>query len=68
MKVQAGEDEAQAGTDQDALAELQAEERDIALANFECSEEMNERLDDVASKYEAEFIAENAEVMESLQN
>ena len=56
------------GVDRDALAELQAEERDIALANFECSMDMNEQLDDVSARYEAEFIRENSAVFEGLQH
>ena len=64
------EAEARAEIDQEALQELQDEERGIALANFECSEEirMDERLDEISARYEARFIADNRVALEGIKN
>ena len=69
VEAQVGDVEAQTGDDQDtALAELQAEERAIALANFECSKDLNEQLNNISAGHEAEFIMENSDVFVSLQD
>ena len=59
--------EAMAGIDQEALAALQQEERDIAVASFECAEELNDTVLEVFREYEADFVRENRDVLERLR-
>ncbi|MXZ69859.1 MAG: hypothetical protein F4Z17_13050 [Acidimicrobiia bacterium] len=59
--------EAMAGIDQEALAALQQEERDIAVASFECGEELNETVMEVFREYEGDFVKENRDVLERLR-
>lgn len=59
--------EAMAGIDQEALAALQQEERDIAVASFECGEELNETVMEVFREYEGDFVRENRDVLERLR-
>ena len=61
------EQEAQQNVDQEALAELQQEERDLALANFECSEDMRDVMLEVQTEYEANFIRENRDTLEQIR-
>ena len=67
MQAQA---EAQAGIDQEALKELQDEERSIAVADFKCTEEISayERFDEILARYEARFIEENRDVLNNIKN
>ena len=53
--------EARAGVDQDAVAALQQEERDLAVANFECGRELEDVMEEVWPEYERGFIEENRE-------
>lgn len=53
--------EARAGVDQEAVAALQQEERDLAVANFECGQELQDVLEEVWPEYEQGFIEENRE-------
>ena len=62
------EAEARARIDQEALAALQEEERDIAIANFECSKSLNEKLSEIAAEYEAQFIDNNRAVLDEVRN
>ena len=59
--------EAMAGIDQDALEALQQEERDIAVASFECGEELNDTVMEVFREYEGDFVKENRDVLERLR-
>jgi len=59
--------EAMAGIDQEALEALQQEERDIAVASFECAEELNETVMEVFREYEGDFVRENRDVLERLR-
>ena len=54
--------------DQEALAALQEEERNIALANFECSEDMQEEINAISAEYETGFINENRAVLDELRD
>ena len=51
--------EAASLVDQDALAALQDEERDLAVANAECSAEMQQWIEELLREYEAELINDN---------
>lgn len=53
--------EARAGVDQEAVAALQQEERDLAVANVECGRELQDVYQEVWSEYEQGFIEENRE-------
>ena len=53
--------------DQDALAALQREERELAVAAFECGEELNDSLEDLRQEYESRFIRENQDVLDQLR-
>lgn len=53
--------------DQEALATLQQEERDVAVANLECSADYNEQYQEISAEFEADFIAENREVLEQIR-
>jgi hypothetical protein len=59
--------EAMAGIDQEALEALQQEERDIAVASFECGEELNDTVLEVFREYEGDFVRENRDVLERLR-
>lgn len=50
--------------DQEALAALQQEERDLAVANYECGEKQREIAQEVAQELESKFISENRDVLE----
>ena len=60
--------EARARIDQEALAALQEEERDIAIANFECSKSLNEKRSEIAAEYETRFIDDNRAVLDEFRN
>ena len=60
--------EAMAGIDQEALEALQQEERDIAVASFECGEELNDTVLEVFREYEGDFVRENRDVLERLRS
>lgn len=60
--------EAMAGVDQEALEALQQEERELAVASFECGEEMNETVGEVLREYEGDFVKENRDVLERLRS
>jgi len=59
--------EAVASIDQEALEALQQEERDIAVASFECGEELNDTVMEVFREYEGDFVRENRDVLEGLR-
>ena len=59
--------EAMAGIDREALEALQQEERDIAVASFECGEELNDTVMEVFREYEGDFVRENRDVLEGLR-
>ena len=59
--------EAMAGVDREALEALQQEERDIAVASFECGEELNDTVMEVFREYEGDFVRENRDVLEGLR-
>lgn len=53
--------------DEEALDALQQEERDLAVANFECSRDYQERYQEVVAEFEADFIEENREILEQIR-
>lgn len=61
------EREAMSQVDQEALAELQQEEIDLAVADFECGQGFEEVYTEVSAEYEAEFIAQNREILEQIR-
>lgn len=58
---------AQQAVDQEALAALQREERDLAEANFSCSQERDAIWNAVRVEYETLFIRDNREVLEQVR-
>ena len=52
--------------DQDALAALQQEEIDLAVAAFECQEPMMDSFEELQREYEGRFIRENRDVLEEI--
>lgn len=63
----AAEEESRANVDMDAVAALQQEEIDMAVADFDCGQGLNELYQEVSEEYEAEFIAENRAVLEEIR-
>lgn len=62
------EQEARQDVDQEAVAALQQEERDLALANFECEAGMRDVMEEVQAEYEANFIRENRDALEQIRD
>ena len=60
--------EARAAVDQEAVAALQQEERDLAAANFECGRDLQDVLEEVWPEYEQGFISENREQLEEVRD
>lgn len=58
------ESEARRDVDQEALTALQQEERDLAIANYECGEEQREITQQVTRELESQFISDNRDVLE----
>ena len=56
--------EARQDVDLEALAALQQEERDLAVANYECSEKQREVTQEVTQEFESQFIADNRDALE----
>lgn len=56
--------EARQQVDQAALSALQDEERDLAVANAECSQDMVQELDELSKEYEADLIEANRALLE----
>jgi hypothetical protein len=54
--------------DMEALAALQQEEIDLAVADFECRDDYFEVYQEVSEEYEADFIAENRELLEQIRD
>lgn len=52
--------------DQDALAALQQEERDLAVAAFECQEPLMDTYEELRREFEGRFVRENRDVLEEL--
>ena len=61
------EQEAQQDVDQEALAALQQEEIDLAVADYECRGDYYDVFQEVSAEYEADFIAENREALEQIR-
>jgi hypothetical protein len=59
--------ESKADIDDEALAALQQEEIDLAVAAFECRGDYYEVYQEVSEEYEAEFIAANRETLEKIR-
>jgi hypothetical protein len=53
--------------DQEALAALQQEEIDMAVADFECAEGYNELFQEVMTDYESDFIADHRDTLEQIR-
>ena len=60
--------DAMADIDQDALEALQQEERDIAVASFECGSETDISIEEIFRDYEGDFVRENRDVLEGLRS
>ncbi|MCY3540092.1 MAG: hypothetical protein OXH10_09605 [bacterium] len=60
--------EARADIDQDALEALQQEEIDLAVAAFECGEDLDDLLQELYREYEADFVRDNRDVLEQLRS
>ena len=54
--------------DQEALADLQAEERALAVANAECSGDLFERYTEIYREYEAALVDENRALLEQVRD
>ena len=54
--------------DQDALAALQQEEIDLAVAAFECQEALMDTYEELQREYEARFIRENRDILEEISS
>ncbi len=54
--------------DMEALAALQQEEIDLAVADFECRGDYWETYQEVSEEYEAEFVEENREILEQIRD
>lgn len=54
--------------DQEALAALQAEERALAVANAECSEDLYDKIRELYKEHEMIFINENRAVLEQFRD
>ena len=61
------EQEAVADIDQEALGELQEQERELAVDNAECSDGLLELYAKIGREYEARFIEENRAVLEQFR-
>ncbi len=59
--------EARAAVDQDALAALQQEERDLAVADYECAQDIRGVVEEIQQEYERRFISENRDLLEQLR-
>lgn len=59
--------DAREAVDQEALAALQQEEIDLAVANFECSESFQETVAELQQEYESEFIGKNRGLLDELR-
>ena len=53
--------------DMEALAALQQEEIDLAVADFECRGDYYEVYQEVSEEYEAEFVEQNREILEQIR-
>lgn len=61
------QEESEARVDKDALAALQQEERDLAVANYECSQDLRDIQEELSKEYEAAFIREHREQLERIR-
>lgn len=53
--------------DEEALAALQQEEIDLAVANYDCGRHLQDLYQEVSREYEAEFIEANREILEQIR-
>lgn len=53
--------------DEEALAALQQEEIDLAVADFECGADYWDVYQEVSTEYEADFIAANRDILEKIR-
>lgn len=61
------QEQSRADIDEEALAALQQEEIDLAVAAFECRGDYYDVYQEVAEEYEADFIAANRETLEKIR-
>lgn len=59
--------EARANVDQEALAALQQEERDLAVLNHQCSQSIRDTIEELRQEYEGRFVRENRELLEQIR-
>jgi hypothetical protein len=64
----AAQNEAEQDIDQEALAELQQEEKDLAVANAECSADMNDLYTELYKEYETQFITDHRARLEEIRD
>lgn len=65
---QEGEQQSRAEVDEEALAALNKEEIDLALANLDCSAGFQDTYREVSEEYEADFINQNRTRLEELRS
>jgi len=61
------EETSRADVDMEALAALQQEEIDMAVADFDCRGDYYEVYQEVSEDYEAEFVEQNREILEQIR-
>jgi hypothetical protein len=61
------EEASQENVDMEALAALQQEEIDLAVADFECRGDYYEVYQEVSEDYEAEFVEQHREILEQIR-
>ena len=66
--IQQAQDEAQADVDLEALAALQQEERDLAMANYYCGQDLQKVLTIVRPEYEQWFIDQNRDQLQQVRD
>ena len=59
---------AKADIDEEALAALQQEEIDMAVADWECGTGINDIYMEVSEDYEADFVAANRDILEQIRD
>lgn len=59
--------EARSNVDQEALAALQQEERDLAVLEYQCSQFIREAIEEIRQENEGRFIRENRELLEQIR-
>ena len=64
---EASQQESQSDIDEEALAALQQEERDLAVADRGCAADFDEKYQEIVADFEAEFIDANRAILEQIR-